>query len=220
MESRPKIDYYQKSLEIISGLPRGKRPSLLIHACCGPCATHPIIWLAPHFDVTLYYQNSNIRPYAEYLKRLGEVKKLLGYYEQDYGYEFKLIVPEYHEDFLDCLIPLKDEPEGGKRCLVCYKKRMEEGYLYAKEHGYEYFATLMTISREKDSQVLNALGSELEAKYQGPKYFHSDFKKAQGGDVALRLRKHYGLYYQNFCGCPFSKRDAKGELLDYYKSVK
>ncbi len=211
---QPKIDYSKKALEEILTF-KGRRPSLLLHSCCGPCSTHPLCCLAPHFEITLYYGNSNIFPEEEYLHRLEEQKKFLSYFERDFGYHVSLVAPPYdHEAYMEDLRPLADCREGGERCHLCYKKRMEEAYAYASDHGFEYFATLMTVSRQKDSQVLNRLGEELSKAYPRTKYFFSDFKKDDGNAIGNRLAASYGLYRQNYCGCEYSiysKEDGKGD---------
>ena len=80
---------------------------------------------------------------------------------------------------------------------------MDEAYKYADELGFDYFATVMTISRQKNSQVLNKIGEELSAKYK-TKYFYSDFKKKNGINRSYELRRKYNLYNQQYCGCVYS----------------
>jgi len=199
------INYYKKSLELLAGLPSSSKPTLLLHACCGPCSTSPLTFLCPHFEVTIYYNNSNIFPESEYARRLEELKKFLGFFKRDYGYEVKLIVPPYEPEAYDRFLqPYADMEEGRLRCHLCYKKRMSEAYDYAQNNGYDWFSTVMTISRQKDSQILNAIGKELEASHGGTKYFFSDFKKNKGIDAAREMRIHYDLYNQLYCGCRYS----------------
>ena len=63
-----KINYYLVSLEELKEI-KG-RPSMLLHACCGPCSTFPLEFLTPIFNVTIIYSNSNIYPENEYEKRM------------------------------------------------------------------------------------------------------------------------------------------------------
>ena len=204
------INYYLKSIEEIAKIPEGVKPSLLVQTCCGPCACFPLTFLCPRFKVTLYYNNSNIFPRSEYEKRLGELKKLLANMKNDYGYEVELITPEYdNETFMKDLIPYGYCQEGGERCRICYRKRMKEAYDYAEKEGFDYFCTIMTISRQKDSKVLNAIGEDLEKEHLSTKYFYSDFKKKDGALIGQKIREKYGLYCQNYCGCIFSFNDMK-----------
>ncbi len=205
-----KNNYYKKSNQILDnlkGLPT--KPKLLLHACCGPCSTFPLTYLCPNFEVTIFFNNSNIYPENEYVRRLEELKKFLGYFKRDYGYEVKLIVTKYdNEKYNVDLEPYKDLPEGETRCFICYEKRMNEAYEYASKNGFDYFTTVMTISRQKNSQILNAIGEKLSQKYPNVKYFYSDFKKNKGIDMAREMRIKYDLYQQLYCGCKYTY--AKG----------
>ena len=201
-----KINYYlqsEKELVVVDSLKN--KPSLLLHACCGPCSTFPLTYLCPHFNVTIMFNNSNIYPEEEYIRRLEELKKFLGYFKRDYGYDVKLVVREYDNDKYNIdLEPYKDQPEGLTRCLICYEKRMDDAYKYASENHFDYFTTVMTISRQKNSQTLNEIGEKLSKKYPNVKYFHSDFKKNKGIDMARDMRIKYDLYQQIYCGCKYT----------------
>ena len=78
---------------------------------------------------------------------------------------------------------------------------------YAKEHGFDYFTTTLTISPLKNAQLLNSIGAELAEKYGIP-WLYSDFKKREGYKRSIILSKEYDLYRQNYCGCVFSKKDS------------
>jgi epoxyqueuosine reductase len=203
------VNYYKKSLEMLKQIPEGQKPSLLLHACCGPCSTFPLTFLCPHFTVTILFNNSNIYPSQEYERRLGELKKFLAYFARDYGYEVGLVVMPYDNDAYNRdLESYAAEEEGGQRCRLCYRKRMKEAYDYAEDHDYAYFTTVMTISRQKDSEIINGIGALLEKDHSRTKYFFSDFKKNKGIDIAREMRLRYGLYNQLYCGCKYTY--AKG----------
>lgn len=202
---KTKVNYYQVSLKEMGAIPEGNKPSLLLHSCCGPCACWPLLFLCKKFQVTIYFNNSNIYPSNEYYRRLEELKKLLVCIKTDYGYDVNLVVTPYkNEEYTRSLMPYKDDPEGGRRCKLCYEKRMKEAYDYAEANAFDYFCTVMTISRQKDSQVMNEIGKKLEQTHQKTKYFYSDFKKANGFMLGRDLRIKYGLYNQNYCGCVYS----------------
>ncbi len=199
-------NYYLESLEEIKKLSGNKKPSILLHDCCGPCACFPLLFLCKHFDVTIYYTNSNIYPEEEFDKRLGEVKKLIQYLKDIWGYDVKLIVSPYnHEEYMKDLRSLSSLPEGGYRCHLCYRKRMEESFHYADTYHFDYITTVMTISRQKSSEIMNRIGEELSTHYH-TKYLFSDFKKNGGIDQGVALRNQIGLYCQNYCGCEYSFR--------------
>ncbi len=208
--SMDKINYYnisREELKIVDSM--AVKPSILLHVCCGPCSCFPLTDVCPHFKVTIYYNNSNIYPKAEFDKRLGELKKVIQHMKDDHGYDIKLIVPPYDNDeYNKDLEPYKDMPEGQLRCFICYEKRMDEAYKYAEDNGYDYFATIMTVSKQKNSQVLNSIGEKLSKKYPKTKYFFSDFKKKDGNLIGNRIADEYKLYKQLYCGCKYTYEDG------------
>ncbi len=212
-----KINYYLESIKEINKIKaEGKKPTLLLHACCGPCLTFPIKFLTQYFDVTVFYNNSNIYPKEEYLRRKEEMYKFLNYFYRDYGVKVTVLETEYNnEKYNEDLEPYKDLDEGMMRCFVCYKKRMDEGFKYANDHKFDYFTTVMTISRQKNSQKINEIGREIAKKYNYTKYFYSDFKKKKGIDEAHDMRIYYNLYNQLYCGCKYTyeKAQKSGKIL-------
>ena len=86
---------------------------------------------------------------------------------------------------------------------------MDEAYAYASAHNYDYFTTVMTISRQKDSQKLNEIGKALSEKYPYVKYFYSDFKKHGGQERRDEIVKEHDLYQQNYCGCIYSYEERQ-----------
>lgn len=211
-----KINYYKKSQQILDEIKKcPAKPTLLLHACCGPCSTFPLKFLCPYFKVTIFFNNSNIYPLDEYNRRLEELKRFLTYFERDYGHHVDLIVTPYdNENYMNDLEPYKNQPEGQTRCFICYEKRMDQAFKYADENGFDYFTTVMTISRQKNSQKLNEIGIKLSNKYKNTKYFLSDFKKNKGIDQAREMRIHYDLYQQLYCGCKYTYENC---LIKYKK---
>ncbi|MBO5528946.1 MAG: epoxyqueuosine reductase QueH [Bacilli bacterium] len=204
-----KINYQRICDEILEKLPSNPKPKILLHVCCGPCSCYPLTFLATRFDITIYYGNSNIYPAEEYDHRLSELRRLLDCLKRDHGYDIKLIVPPYdNENYMKHLEPLKDQPEGGERCFLCYALRMEEAYAYASAHGFDFFTTVMTVSRQKNSQKLNEIGKSLSFKYPNVAYLYSDFKKKKGLEIGTQIRKEYDLYNQDYCGCQYSYEEA------------
>ena len=160
----------------------------------------------------ILYNNSNIYPYTEYDRRLNELKVVLSKLKSDYNLDVKLIIKDYnHELYIEDLLPYKDLKEGGSRCVLCYTKRMKEAYDFAEENNFDYFTTVMTISRQKNSQILNNIGKSLELNHSKTKYFYSDFKKNKGIDIGQDMAKKYNLYRQEYCGCEFSFRERQKE---------
>ena len=207
-----KINY---SLKIQSIMDKNKRehimPSLLLHACCAPCSSACLEYLSGHFDITVFYFNPNISPQSEFEKRLAEEERLLSELPLEGG--VKLIAGQYdYSRFLDISKGLEDCPEGGERCFRCYRLRLEETARLAKERGFDYFCTTLTISPLKNSEKLNEIGYEAAEKY-GVAWLPSDFKKKEGYKRSIELSHQYNLYRQDFCGCAFSRAEAEKRRL-------
>ena len=201
---------YQRELEqLMSGIEPGHVPSLLLHACCAPCSSYCLEYLSQYFSITVLFYNPNISPAAEYQKRVDEIKRLIS--ELPAKNKISLIEGRYlPEEFYTSVKGLENEPEGGKRCHVCYELRLHEAAVVAKELGYDYFTTTLSISPLKDADKLNEIGKKLSDEY-AISYLYSDFKKKNGYKRSIELSKEYKLYRQNFCGCVFSKREAGNE---------
>jgi predicted adenine nucleotide alpha hydrolase (AANH) superfamily ATPase len=182
----------------------GRTPSLLLHACCAPCLSSVLERLGEHFSVTVLYYNPNIFPPDEYEKRLSEIQKLLGLLET--GNTVKLLCGEYNPgNYRNLTGGMEKEPEGGTRCRLCFELRLGETARLAREGGFDYFTTTLTVSPHKNAALLNAIGGAMSEKYGVP-YLFSDFKKRDGYKRSIELSNTYGLYRQNYCGCEFSKR--------------
>ncbi len=209
-----KLHYYNLSLAEIEKVQQlESRPRLLLHACCGPCATFPILFLCRYFEVTIFFNNSNIFPKEEYDHRLQELKKYLQCIKRDYHYDVPCIVTSYtEEEYVKNLFPMSHLSEGGERCFLCYRLRMQEAYDYAEQNGFDYFTTVMTISSQKNAVKINEIGQELDKQHAHCRYFFSDFKKKKGADYGRELRKKYQLYQQPYCGCRFSYADYQKRM--------
>ena len=179
------------------------KPGILLHSCCGPCSSSVLELLSKYFDVTVLWYNPNLYPEAEYDKRLSTQKQLIDAIAQD-GVQAKLLVePWRSEDYFSRIKGLENQPEEGKRCLECFKIRLDETARIASERGFEWFCTTLTVSSRKDAVAINAIGREAEAKY-GVKWLPSEFKKREGNHRSIILSEKYGLYRQEYCGCVFS----------------
>lgn len=205
-----KINYDKEMFKIISEFKGTKK--LLLHSCCAPCSSACIEKLTPYFDITILYYNPNIEPVEEYIKRKNEEIRFIKEYPSTN--KLDIINCDYDNDkFLAIAKGLEDEPERGKRCLKCYDLRMEYTARKARKLGYDYFATTLTLSPLKDSQVLNRIGYAISKKV-GISYLPSDFKKQNGYKKSIELSKKYNLYRQNFCGCKYSKKAMEDRQKD------
>ena len=189
----------QKQLQNIDK--NNEKPKLLIHSCCGPCFTIPFEILKDYFDITIIYNNSNIYPKEEYDRRLAELKKYL----HDLGVAIVVIETGYDNDTYNLdLEPRASDKEGYERCRICFRKRLKEGFEYASNHHFDYFGTVMTISRYKNAQDINKIGEELQQEYPTVKWLYADFKKNNGYEKSLIIIKEQEMYFQEYCGCIYS----------------
>ena len=183
------------------------RPTLLLHCCCAPCSSAVLERLDGRFRLDALYWNPNISPETEYQVRLTELRRLAE--EMPLTRTPDVFAPEYDAQvFFDAVRGLDAEPEGGKRCEICFRLRLEQTARLASAQGYEFFATTLTISPLKNAALLNEIGSDLAQKY-GVSWLFSDFKKQDGYRRSVALSAEYGLYRQNYCGCVFSQNVRK-----------
>ncbi|MDD4352208.1 MAG: epoxyqueuosine reductase QueH [Candidatus Gracilibacteria bacterium] len=174
---------------------------LLLHTCCAPCSAYVEQVLRPNFEVSLYYFNPNIHPKAEYQTRLAELKKYAA------KYEINFIEAAYQpETWFAYIKGYEEEPEGGERCRLCYRMRLEATAKYAKENGFEHFTSTLSISPHKKSAWINEIGKELAEKY-ALNFLEADFKKQDGFKKSCEVSKEEGFYRQTYCGCVYSQRD-------------
>ncbi|MBQ4598922.1 MAG: epoxyqueuosine reductase QueH [Clostridia bacterium] len=185
----------------------GNRPRLLLHACCAPCSSYTLEYLTKYFDITLFFYNPNIAPKEEYDFRAAELARFIGAHPACGG--VKLSVPAYDSaPFFEIAKGLEDVPEGGERCMGCYRLRLAETAKAAKDGDFDYFCTTLSISPYKNAAALNEIGGEL-AEDCGVKYLYSDFKKKGGYARSIELSREYDLYRQDYCGCIYSKMEAQ-----------
>lgn len=197
---------YQKELDrvIKQNQKLGVVPTLLLHVCCAPCSSYCLEYLSNYFDITVYYYNPNISKKEEYEYRLSEEQRYISL--KEFKNPVKLTDSEYHpEEFFAAVKGLENEPEGGLRCKECFKLRLEASAKKAKEQGFDYFTTTLTISPLKNTALLNEIGAEMGEKY-GVNWLYSDFKKREGYKRSIELSREYDLYRQNYCGCVFSRQ--------------
>lgn len=200
---------YQKEMEkILTRITKEQKvPRLLLHSCCAPCSSYVLEYLSEFFEITIFYYNPNISPESEYRKRVEEQRRLISELSVKYPVSFAEGNYDYPK-FLELSKGLEAVPEGGERCFKCYRLRLTEAARVAKEGGYDYFTTTLSISPLKKADKLNEIGGELAEQYGVP-YLFSDFKKRNGYKRSIELSREYGLYRQDYCGCGYSKAERE-----------
>ncbi len=213
-ELEARIEEFQKA---------GEHPKLLLHACCAPCSSYCLEYLREFFDVTVFFYNPNITSEGEYHKRVAEEKRLIEEYNRQVeegsfsgmnsgpgARKIGIVEGTYDpRQFYEAVKGLEDCREGGDRCRKCFELRLSETARVAKELGFEYMTTTLTISPLKNADVLNEVGREA-AMQENVTFLPSDFKKKNGYKRSIELSQMFDLYRQDFCGCSFSK--AQREL--------
>ena len=204
---------YQKELEkMLKELETGtKVPTLFLHSCCAPCSSYCLEYLSQYFEITVFYYNPNIFPESEYEERIREQERLIeemnAKHKDEMRYPIHFQKGDYRPElFFETVKGFEKEPEGGARCTECFKLRLEESARLAKEGGYDFVTTTLTISPLKDAERLNSIGEEMAERY-GIRFLNSDFKKKNGYRRSVELSKEYDLYRQDYCGCVYSKRN-------------
>ena len=176
---------------------------MLLHSCCGPCSTQVIDVLKDEYDITVFYYNPNIQPQEEYAHRLSEQKrfcKAVGIKVIDLSYDT--------QEFMCAVKGHEQDQEGGPRCKICFALRLDKTASYAKEHGFDVFATTLSVSPHKNTMVINEVGQAIAQKYE-IEFLAGNFKKQDGYKKSIEFAKQYNLYRQDYCGCNFSKLERE-----------
>jgi len=179
------------------------KPSLLLHICCAPCATHVIETLRRRFAVTAFFYNPNIHPPRERLRRASETRDLC----RQMG--IMIVLPDQDADEWSRRMRGRgSDREGGAHCSVCFWIRLARTAERARELGLEYFATTLTISPHKKTEIINRVGHKV-ARHKKVMFYPADFKKEDGFKKSCRMSRDYGLYRQDYCGCVYSLRERE-----------
>lgn len=177
---------------------------MLLHSCCGPCSTSVTERLVPDYDITVFYYNPCITDSDEYEKRKENQIKFIEEYSKEKNLNIKFVEGKYDpEKYFELVKGLEDEPEGGERCTVCFRQRLEEAAAYAAGEDFDIFTTTLTVSPHKNYPLIAGIGKEYGEKY-GVEFLDLDFKKKAGFQRSIELSKEHELYRQNYCGCVYS----------------
>ncbi len=170
--------------------------NILLHACCGPCATYPVKQLAEEgHKFQILYFNPNIHPLKEFKRRLNTLREFCQ------KRKYKLIENRSYP-LEECLVAMMNEPTV--RCAYCYRVRMEEAARYAKEHGFDAFTTTLLVSPFQKHEMIIQAAEAAAAKYDIP-FYYEDFRVGYEEGVAISIELE--MYRQPYCGCIFSERD-------------
>ncbi len=179
-----------------SSAPKKERGNkVLLHICCGPCATYPVPWLRDHgYDLMGYFYNPNIHPYTEYMHRREGLKQ----YAEIVGLPVIWDDAHYEPKKYFQAISFRE----AHRCMMCYQLRLEQAAHIAKKGKFDYFTTTLLVSKYQKHQLIRELGESIGEKYGVPFLYH-DFR--EGFALTGERSRAYGLYRQQYCGCLYSE---------------
>jgi predicted adenine nucleotide alpha hydrolase (AANH) superfamily ATPase len=185
-------------------MPEGsKKPRLLLHSCCGPCSTVPLERLRDRYETSVFFFGPNIHPHKEYLLRLESQRSVCA------RLGIELIEGPYHPaEWGRAVRRFRDLPEGSLRCESCYRLRMVATTRLAREQGFDLFSVTLTVSRHKNSKVIERIGLQV-GRAEGIAYLAEDFKKKDGYNLSVCRSRELGLWRQDYCGCSISRIEAQ-----------
>ncbi len=173
------------------------RGRLLLHTCCGVCASHCVrVLKADGWEPILFFSDFNIWPHEEYLRRREAAQQLAAAEAIPFVED-----PPDHAQWKEAVATgFEDEPEGGARCARCFRFSLTRTFEALERLNAAAFTTSLTVSPHKHSPTLHAIGQAVG----GDRFIPYDFKK-KGGFQASNVRAaELGLYRQRTCGCEYS----------------
>lgn len=195
---------FKKLLEEIKK--SNKKPTLLLHSCCGPCSSYVLNMLKDYFKITIFYYNPNIYPHDEFIKRYNVQQEIIKKMNLDIDI---VMIDEDYSVYLNAVKEYSHLKEGSMRCYKCYEFRLKLLSEYASVNNFDYYSTVMSVSPYKSSKWINELG----LLYQDKSIFlYSNFKKENGYKESIRLSNEYELYRQDWCGCEFSLKEHEEKI--------
>jgi epoxyqueuosine reductase len=167
-----------------------------LHICCGVCAAGAAEKLISEgHEVFGFFYNPNIHPEEEYQRRLEAAQRVAE--ELKFSLKEGMYMPE---DWFAEIKGLENEPEGGRRCKICFRLRLRQAHIFMQAKGLDAFTTTLTIGPQKSAEAVNRIGQEIG----GDRFLIRDFKKKAGFQRASELAKKWAIHRQHYCGCVYS----------------
>ncbi|MDD5093774.1 MAG: epoxyqueuosine reductase QueH [Dehalococcoidia bacterium] len=186
---------------LLADLAEGVVASILLHSCCGPCATYTVKSLREHdFEVSACWYNPNVHPFTEHQKRLESMRALAE------KVNLPLTIIEGYDmiDFFRAVVGHESE-----RCADCYRLRLGKTAQLAREKGFDAFTTSLLISPYQKHDLLKEIGEEV-GRQNGVEFYYQDFRG--GFRESRRMAQELGLYLQKYCGCVYSEWERYGKV--------
>ncbi|MHC4607994.1 MAG: epoxyqueuosine reductase QueH [Planctomycetota bacterium] len=169
---------------------------LLLHICCGPCATYPAKALrdAGH-DVHGFFYNPNIHPLAEHGLRLDSARAML----ERMGIA-ATIPDEYDVEKYFRLVAYRESD----RCAACYHLRLKRAAGEAARRNVDAFTTSLLVSPYQKHDLIRDIGRSVGMEH-GIEFYYEDFRP--GWPQTREMSREMGLYRQKYCGCIYSEKE-------------
>lgn len=186
------------------------KPKLLLHICCWPDATVPIMDLKKDYEVICFWYDPNIQPKKEHDKRLKEFIKVCEIEWVEY------IIWEYDvNNFFEEIKWLEHTPEKWEKCTKCYDMRLKRSSFEARKLWIKYWTSTLNTSPHKDLEKMFNLwdkhskptpnfpmtGEGIEQKLE---FLKIAFRKNKGFERSVKYTKKHNIYRQDYCGCIYS----------------
>ncbi len=174
---------------------------LLLHACCGPCATVALpAWRERGVEPLVWHRNPNIQPELEALRRLDALRRYCR------AAEAQLVVDERSPGpaWRSWQARQHSEDSSG-RCALCFRLRLGGAAAAAAARGMRRFSTTLSVSPYQRHDLLVAAG-EAAGEEHGVRFVYLDLRESFRESYAACRR--YELYRQRYCGCAASKWEA------------
>jgi predicted adenine nucleotide alpha hydrolase (AANH) superfamily ATPase len=162
----------------------------------------------------LFYFNPNIYPLPEYEIRKAECSR----YALKQG--LRIIDGDYdHEQWLEGVEGLENEPERGARCVQCFKMRLYATARLTQTLGFNRFATTLAASRWKDLRQIAEAGHWAAAQFDGVEFWEKNWRKNGLSERRRILLSENNFYNQPYCGCEFSRKTTQDNDKNNAKDV-
>ena len=179
-----------------------EKPKILVHVCCGPDATMPILQLRDEYNVVCFWYDPNIQPKSEYDKRYEAFVKVCEIENIPYikwAYDVG--------NFFTRIKWVEHTPERGEKCTYCYDMRMYVSAKLAARLKIPLYTSSLNTSPKKDLEKLFIMGHKYADKY-GIKFLDIPFRKRGWFEKSVEYTREHDIFRQNYCGCIYSIREG------------
>ena len=118
-----------------------------------------------------------------------------------HGIKIILCTPAPYDEYSN---HAKEALKGGYSLMLGYSEFIRS---YAKENGFDTVTSVLGISRYKDMEQVNKAARQASQE-TGVHYDETNWRKGGLEQLRQQLVKETEMYAQDYCGCPYSKRNV------------